>query len=100
MFGDEEYVLGDVRLLRASREPCIVCGHPTGDCDDNKSRPPIRILGEQFAPIGGKQPGILVEEDLYEEVWLTPYTRTTVLVAKAGHYVSLEKAIELGIKEP
>ena len=100
MFGDEEYVLGDIPLLRASREPCIICGHPTGDCHDTGSRPPIRIIGAEFGSQRKKEPGVLVEEDMYEDVWLTPYTMTTVLVAKAGTYITLEKAIELGIKDP
>lgn len=96
MFEDEEYLFGDVRILRAKQEPCVVCGHPTGNCHGDGSGP-VRILGESFNR-STKEPGVLVEEDIYEEVWLTPYTRTTVLVAKAGNYVSLEKAIELGLK--
>lgn len=41
-----------------------------------------------------------MEEDIYEDVYITDMTKTTVLVAKAGTYVSLEKAIELGLKTP
>lgn len=98
VFGEEEYILGNVRITRAKREPCIVCGDPTGDCSSGISGP-IRVLGESFAS-SKAEPGVLVQEDITEEVWLTPYTRTTVLVARAGSYISLEKAIELGIKNP
>lgn len=98
MIGEGEFILGDVRILRASREPCIVCGDPTGDCADSQGSS-IRILGEGFSR-SKAEPGVLVLEDIEEEVWLTPYTRTTVLVARAGTYISLAKAIELGIKNP
>lgn len=73
-----------------------MCGHPTGDCEGT-AKPPIRVIGESFAKPGAEV-GVLVDEDIYEEVWLTPYTRTMVLVAKAGSRVPFEKAVELGLK--
>ena len=94
--GDEEYIFDEVRILRANREPCLVCGHPTGDCEGEEVGP-VRLFGEGV----GKQrpePGILVEEDLFEEVWITPYTRSRVLAAKAGTYITFQRAVDLGIK--
>lgn len=98
MFGDDEYILPNVRYLRADRQPCPVCGHPTGDCA-GEQQPPVRILG---GPYDNRktEPGVLVTEDIYEEVFLTERTKTTVLVAKAGTYIPLQKAIELGLKTP
>ena len=99
MFEDSDYILGDIPLLKASRQPCPVCGHPTGDCTGQEAKKPLRILGAPFDRIK-KEPGILVTEDIYEDVFLTDRTKTTVLVAKAGTYISLEKAIEFGLKTP
>lgn len=97
MIGEEDHFLwNDVRILRAKQGPCLVCGDPTGNCSGQSSGQ-VKILGESFNR-SKNEPGVLVEEDIYEEVWLTPYTKTTVLVAKAGTYIGLEKAIELGLK--
>jgi hypothetical protein len=40
---------------------------------------------------------ILVEEDIYEDRQITPFTKTTVITVHKGSYVTLEKAKELGI---
>lgn len=94
---DSEILFDDIRILRAKRQPCIVCGHPTGDCADGAVRP-ARIVGEEFfAKKQRKEPGVLVGEDIYEEVYITPSTKTKVLVAKAGTYISLEKAERYGL---
>jgi hypothetical protein len=94
--GDEfEMVLPDVRALRASRTPCPVCGHPTGDCVGS-TPPPVRILASERER-RKIDPGVLVAEDIYEDVYLTERTKTTVLVAKAGTYIDTEKAIALGL---
>lgn len=93
-----EILFDNVQILRASREPCLVCGHPTGDCADGTT-PPKRILGEEFystqQPV--KEPGVLVMEDIYEEVNLTPRTKTRVLIAKAGTYIPRSKAERYGL---
>lgn len=92
-----EILFDDVRILRASRTQCPVCGHPTGDCADGAITP-LRIVGEEFyrdRPV--KEPGVLVLEDIYEEVNLTPRTKTKVLVAKAGTYIPREKAEKYGL---
>lgn len=94
--GDQsEYVLPDVVALRATRTPCLVCGHPTGDCAGT-TPPPVRILASERER-RKVDPGILVTEDIYEEVYITERTKTTVLVAKAGNYIDTEKARKLGL---
>lgn len=94
---DSEWVLPDVRSIRASRTPCPVCGHPTGDCTGS-TPPPVRILASERER-RKVDPGVLVEEDIYEEVYITERTKTKVLVAKAGTYIDTEKAINLGLIE-
>jgi hypothetical protein len=96
MFDDPaEYILPGVRLVKGDRLPCPVCGHPTGDCAGS-SKSPVRILGEEFYKKKDENL-VLVPEDLYEEVYITQFTKTTVLVAKAGTYIPLEKAMKHGL---
>lgn len=88
----------DVVFLTADREPCPVCGHPTGDCVGDT--PPSVAPRVQFAPLEkpqAKEPMVLVEEDIWQDVQITALTKTRVLVAKAGTQVSLTRARELGI---
>ena len=44
-----------------------------------------------------EEPEILVLEDLYDTVQITPRTTTRVLIARAGSYVSRAKAVEFGL---
>lgn len=95
--GNAEILFDNITILRATREPCLVCGHPTGDCADGAVIPK-RLVGEEFYRDRPKrEPGVLVVEDIYEEVNLTPRTKTRVLVAKAGTYISREKAEYYGL---
>jgi hypothetical protein len=95
--GLPEYLFDNVMISRADRTPCLVCGHPTGDCADGV-RAPARILGEEFARDRHKEePGVLVPADIHEEVYLTARTKTRVLVARAGTYISREKAERYGL---
>ena len=96
-----EYVLNDVRIIRAGRTPCIVCGHPTGDCSDNPSVAPRQIIGDDmFRRSQKSESEVLVLEDLFDTVQITPKTSTRVLVARAGTYISRSKAIEFGLIAP
>jgi hypothetical protein len=95
--GELEYALPDVRVITATRTPCLICGHPTGDCP-GESVQPRHILGdEMFQVKKSEEPEILVLEDLYDTVQITPRTTTRVLVARAGSYISQAKAVEFGL---
>jgi len=95
-----EYVLPGVRIVKAGRDQCPVCGHPTGDCTGDTA-PPRQIIGESFVR-DGQVPGadVLVLEDLYDVVNITPRTQTKVLVARKGSYITKEKAIQYGLISP
>ena len=95
-----EYVLPGVCILRAGRGQCPVCGHPTGDCTGDTA-PPRQIIGESFVK-DGQAPGadVLVLEDLFDMVNITPRTQTKVLVARKGSYITKEKAIQYGLISP
>jgi hypothetical protein len=40
---------------------------------------------------------ILVEEDVFEDRQITPFTKITVRIAKKGSYVTIDRAKEIGI---
>lgn len=91
-----EYLLPGVRILRAGRQPCIVCGHPTGDCADYPEAP-ITIFGESVAQPARREPDVYVDRDIYGEAQITPFTKTRVLLAAKGTYVAADKARDLGL---
>lgn len=94
--GNPEYILGNVRLLRVRNEPCIVCGHPTGDCAGNDSAPD-HIWGMTEVPSLEDHNMVLVEKDIVEYRQITPFSKSRVLVARAGQQVTVARARELGI---
>ena len=91
-----EYIYGDIVLLRQGAGPCPVCNHPTGDCATADSAP-NHIWGLTEIPSLLNTNMVLVEEDIYEYRQITPFTKSKVVIAKAGQYVSALRAQELGI---
>lgn len=95
MFYSEDFVLGDIPIARHSSDPCPVCGEKSGNCR-GESGAPIHIVGlAQAKP--NQVATFLVKEDIFEEVNITNLTKTKVLVARAGSYITFEKAQELGL---
>jgi len=96
-----EYIQDGVTFLRADRQPCPVCGHPTGDCSgDDETKVKVAFATEQTKLESLKHSQkILVEQDIYEERQITPFTKISVRIAKKGSYVTLDRAKELGILE-
>lgn len=76
-----------------------MCGHPTGDCSgDGEEKIKIAFATEQTKLESLKHSQkILVEQDVYEERQITPFTKISVRIAKKGSYVTLDRAKELGI---
>lgn len=89
-------IVAGVPILHATREQCPVCGHPTGDCAGD-SGPPNHVWGLGDVPSMKDQQTVLVEEDIFEERQISPFTTSKVLVARAGQHIPLAKASELGI---
>ncbi len=95
--GREERILGgDARLVKAGRQPCLICGHATGDCTGD-SGPPIRVLGPDIFPSLQHEEVFIVEEDIYEERAISHLTTTRILVAAKGTAMSVSKARDLGL---
>lgn len=99
IFNSQDRLYGDIPILRANREPCIVCGHPTGDCtpeDHNPQNIHIALAATESQTLGERL--IYVDEDIWGERQISPFTTARVLLARKGQQVTLEKAKELGIK--
>lgn len=91
-----EFILGDVRILRHNSEPCVVCGHPTGDCAGEMAQP-LHIWGTTEVPSLVDTNMVLVDEDIIEYRQITPFSKSKVLVARAGQQIPASRARELGI---
>lgn len=92
-----EYILnGEVRILRAGQEPCIVCGEPGGNCAGDLE-PPKRLVGATTFPSLGHSDTYVVPEEVWREVRISDKTTTKVLVARKGAVMSLSEAEELGL---
>jgi hypothetical protein len=91
-------LFNDVTVLGADRKPCIVCGHETGDCTGD-SGPPIVIFGQGSSETIIDTQTILVEEDIFEERQITPFTRAKVLLHRKGKYIPFREAEKLGLVE-
>lgn len=92
----KEFLYGDIEILRHSQEPCIVCGHPTGDCTTEHAAPQ-HIWGVTEVPSLEDTTMILVEEDIVGYRQITPFTKGKVILARAGQKISVTRARELGI---
>lgn len=100
VFRSQDTVFG-IPILRAGRETCPVCQHPTGDCAQHGDDEPVGINHIAFTDstletLKDSQT-VLVEEDIYEDRQITPFTKTRVIVHHKGSYVTVEKAKELGL---
>lgn len=78
------------------RQPCPVCGHPTGDCAGD-SGPPQKITGLGITEEYKKKQTILVEEDVYEERQITPFVKVKAIKYKRGSHIPYEEAERLGL---
>jgi len=93
----QSYKIGDnINLVRADRSPCPVCGHPTGDCTGEGTKPE-HIAGFQNIDSLKDTQSYLVEEDVYIERQLTPTVKTQVLLHPKGKIISAAEAQKLGL---
>jgi hypothetical protein len=92
----QSYRVGDnIYVARADRQPCLVCGHPTGDCVGDAEKP------DHIAGLGGNMlesaQTYLVEEDIFVERQLTPTVTTKILVHPKGKIISVTEAKKFGL---
>lgn len=94
---EPEYLYGDIRFLRADRQPCPICGHPTGDCATT-TEPPDHVAATDTFPSLGHVEMHIVEEDVHEERRISPFTVARILVVRKGQAITVERARELGLR--
>ena len=84
-------------ILHADRQPCPVCGHPTGDRKGDLPNP-TRLAGmdDKLETLKHAQ-NVYVEEDIFDEIQITPGRTTKILRHPAGSQVSYEEAEKLGL---
>lgn len=83
--------------LRATREPCIVCGHPTGDCAAGDPLQPMDIQLLGTVPSLEDSQTVYIEEDVYGERTVGELVTVKFLIARKGSQLRLSLARELGI---
>ena len=93
---DRQVIYGNIEFVPASSEPCIVCGHPTGDCSPVDSGH-VRVAAAGVFPSLGHKEVFVVKEDIFEERQITPFSRSRVLVHRAGKTIPVEEAKKLGL---
>ena len=86
---NDEISIPGVPFVAPSFGPCIVCGHPTGDCNEDDHS--ILFKDEQ------NENEFLVEEDVVERKWVTQNHLAKVVVAAAGTRITRQKAKDLGL---
>ncbi len=80
------YVLNGIEVVGASRSPCPVCGHPTGDCSGGSDKPVIH-----------SSPIFFLEDDVYEDKPITSTLTTRVVKYRKGTNIPMAEAIRLGL---
>lgn len=88
--------MNGVKITRADRQPCPVCGHPTGDCT-GESGPPKKIWGYNTNSSLDDGLTFYLEEDYLEEREVAPGIVTKILVYPKGKHIPLNEAKELGL---
>ena len=94
--GASRRIFDDVYLVEADREPCIICGHPTGDCTGD-SEPPNKIAGFGVTQTLKEGQTFYLEQDIFTEKQITPFTKAKVLLYKKGSQIPLLEAERLGL---
>jgi len=85
----------DVSILRATRQPCPVCGHPTGDCTGENDAPET-IWGYNTNSSFDLNQTFIIQEDYFEQREVGPNLFVKILVYPKGKQIPLLKAKELG----
>lgn len=89
---------GEVKIARADRAPCLVCGHPTGDCTGDSS--PLKqetVWGYNTNSSLDDSVTFYMEDDYIEEREIAPGIITRVVIHKKGKNIPLNEAKRLGL---
>lgn len=94
-----DYLFGDIQFFPADRQPCIVCGHETGDCIPEDHKPPIKIFGIGLFDSKDKEEKFTVLEDVYAQQQVSPIHSVRVRRFKKGQQIPLSTARENGLTD-
>ena len=95
--GESEEIDG-VTYLRATRTPCLVCGHPTGDCvNEHESNEIIQLWGYNTNSSLDANQVFVITEDYWIPFEIAPGINTRILKYKKGKQIPLITARELGL---
>lgn len=93
----EEYIYGDFKILRADRQPCIICGHPSGDCSSSTSHALDSMFGIGLFESVDNEHKVMVEEDILEERVMYGNVTIKVIKFRKGQMISIEEARQNGL---
>lgn len=88
--------LPDIRVSGASREPCPVCGHPTGDCV-GAGKAPESLIGSSPLETLKEIQTVYLDEDVVVEREIVPGKFTKIIKYRAGSQITVEEAKNLGL---
>lgn len=98
-FYDNEFI-ESIPRAKADRKRCIVCGSKKGDCTSRDYGGPDHIvtLSKSTTADGrvAADDEIIIEEDIWQDVEISPGVMSKTLVARAG-LMKKKKAKDLGI---
>jgi len=86
-----------IRVTLASRQKCVICGSPNGDCVSKNYEAPDHIVTLGKDDTLAETDMYEVQEDIFEERLISKTTKSRFLVARKGQFITKKKATELGI---
>jgi hypothetical protein len=93
----EEYLYGDYRILRADRQPCPICGHPTGDCGTENKHSYDDLFGIGLFKSTDSEHKVMVDEDVLEERIMYGNVTIKVIKFRKGQMITIEEARAHGL---
>lgn len=95
--GENEEING-ITYLRATRAPCPVCGHPTGDCQGGEDEAELKqIWGYNTNSSLDENQTFTVKQDYWVSHEIAPGVNMQKLLYKKGKIIPLSTAKELGL---
>jgi hypothetical protein len=80
----------------ADREPCLICGHPTGDCVGTETAPK-QVAGFKIDQDPKEIRSYQVKEDIIESREIAPGVMTKIIMHRKGKFISIDEAEKLGL---
>ena len=79
IFKSKNYLFGEYEVISSDRQPCPVCGHPTGDCIPEGHEEPVVAFSQVRTENNDTIRLVLVKEDVYITKQVSPYATSRIL---------------------